>query len=109
FCALAGRLDSVTSALGLPIPRTDVRRIWAGRADRLVQPQHVERLVSHWGGPEICWYSGGHVGFLTAPVVHRHIERALVDSGVAEISRGTLRAVADTASVVAAQRRSHLG
>lgn len=109
FCALAGRLDSVTSALGLPIPRADVRRIWAGRADRLVRPPHVERLVSHWGGPEVCWYSGGHVGFLTAPVVHRHIERALVDSGVAEISRGTLRAVADTASVVATQRRSQLG
>jgi pimeloyl-ACP methyl ester carboxylesterase len=109
FCTLAGRLDSVTSPLGLPIPTTEVRRIWAGRADRLVQPQHVARLVAHWGGPEVCWYTGGHVGFLTAPAVHGHIAQALVDSGVAEIERGTLRAVADTASVVTAQQRLRHG
>jgi hypothetical protein len=109
FCAIAGRLDAVTSPLGLPTPEVAVRRVWAGRADRLVQPQHVERLVSHWGGPDVCWYAGGHLGFVTAPKVHRQVAQALVDAGVADVRHGALRAVAEAPVDVAANRRERLG
>lgn len=95
FCAIAQQLDGVTSALGLPAPPENpkTRSIWAGRADRLVRPAQVERLVAHWGGPDVCWYAGGHMGFLTARSVRRHISQALVNAGIAEDHDGRLAAV----------------
>jgi len=95
FCATAAKLDSVTSALGLPPPDGSLpRRIWAGRADRLVRPSQVERLAAHWGGSEVCWYAGGHMGFLAARSVHEYIAQSLVDASVAERRHGRLTAVA---------------
>jgi pimeloyl-ACP methyl ester carboxylesterase len=95
FCATAAKLDSVTSALGLPAPDESLpKRIWAGRADRLVRPSQVERLAAHWGGSEVCWYSGGHMGFLAARSVHEYIAQSLVDASVAEQKHGRLTAVA---------------
>ena len=95
FCATAARLDEVTSALGLPPPADSLpKRIWAGRADRLVRPSQVDRLAVHWGGLETCWYSGGHMGFLTARTVHDYIAQSLIDASVAERSHGRLTAVA---------------
>jgi len=42
------------------------RFIYAGVADRLVNPrEQVARLWEHWGEPQIVWYPGGHVGFLS--------------------------------------------
>jgi len=73
----------VTSPLGLPPPAAAVRRIWAGRADRLVQPGQVERLAAHWDTPGVSWYQGGHLGFFGAPTVRRCISDALIDAGVA--------------------------
>jgi pimeloyl-ACP methyl ester carboxylesterase len=95
FCATAAKLDRVTSALGLPPPDDAFpKRIWAGRADRLVRPPQVERLAAHWNGAEVCWYSGGHMGFLTARSVHHYIDQSLVDASVAERRHGRLTAVA---------------
>jgi pimeloyl-ACP methyl ester carboxylesterase len=95
FCATAAKLDAVTSALGLPPPDDSLpKRIWAGRADRLVRPAQVERLAAHWGGPAVCWYSGGHMGFLTARSVHDYIAQSLVDAGIADRRTGRLTAVA---------------
>ena len=94
FCSVAGRLDGVTSALALPTPTTVTRCIWAGRADRLVRPSQVARLVAHWGNPDVCWYAGGHLGFLAARSVRRHIAASLVQAGIAEESGGRMRAVA---------------
>lgn len=95
FCAIAAKLDAVTSPLGLPAPDESLpKRIWAGRADRLVRPTEVERLAAHWSGTEVCWYSGGHMGFLTARSVHNYIAQSLVDANVAERRRGRLTAIA---------------
>jgi len=80
---VARRLDPVTSPLGLPTPAAPVRRIWAGRADRLVQPSQVERLAAHWDTPAVSWYQGGHLGFFGAPTVRHCISDTLVDAGVA--------------------------
>lgn len=90
---LASRLDPVTSPLGLSSPATSVRRIWAGRADRLVRPSQVERLAGHWGTPVVSWYQGGHVGFLGAPAVRRCVSDTLLAAGVARQSRDRLVAV----------------
>jgi pimeloyl-ACP methyl ester carboxylesterase len=95
FCTTAATLDAVTSALGLPQPDASLsKRIWAGRADRLVRPPQVGRLAAHWGDPEMCWYAGGHMGFLTARSVHDYIAESLVEAGVAERRHGRLTAVA---------------
>ena len=95
FCATASKLDEVTSALGLPPPADSLpKRIWAGRADRLVRPSQVERLAARWNDAEVCWYSGGHMGFLTARAVHDYVARSLVDAGIAERAHGRLIAVA---------------
>jgi pimeloyl-ACP methyl ester carboxylesterase len=80
---VARRLDPVTSPLGLPAPSVGVRRIWAGRADRLVRRRQVARLATHWATPEVSWYAGGHLGFFGAQPVRRCIADALVDAGVA--------------------------
>lgn len=95
FCTIAQQLEGVTSALGLPAPVQSprTRSIWAGRADRLVQPPQVRRLVAHWGNPEVCWYSGGHMGFLAARSVHRQITHALINAGIGEDRDGRLAAV----------------
>ncbi|HZJ26837.1 MAG TPA: hypothetical protein VFF40_07480 [Acidimicrobiia bacterium] len=95
FCAIAQHLDGVTSPLGLPAPaeHPTTRAIWAGHADRLVRPAQVQRLVAHWGGPDVCWYAGGHMGFLAARSVRRHISQALVDAGIGEEHEGRLVAV----------------
>ncbi|MGO8871895.1 MAG: alpha/beta fold hydrolase [Acidimicrobiales bacterium] len=90
FHELARRLDPMTSPLGLPAPATPVRRIWAGRADRLVRPEQVERLAAFWETPEVMWYQGGHLGFFGAPTVRRCVSRSLVDAGVAREADGRL-------------------
>jgi pimeloyl-ACP methyl ester carboxylesterase len=96
FCAIAEQLDGVTSALGLPAPQPSptTRAIWAGRADRLVRPSQVLRLAEHWGGSEVCWYSGGHMGFLASRSVRSHVSQALIAAGVAAERDGRLAAVA---------------
>jgi pimeloyl-ACP methyl ester carboxylesterase len=95
FCTIAEQLETATCALGLPAPTggPKTRSIWAGRADRLVRPTQVRRLVAHWGSPDVCWYAGGHMGFLGSRVVRRHVSRALVDAGVGEDRDGRLAAV----------------
>jgi pimeloyl-ACP methyl ester carboxylesterase len=95
FCAISQQLDHVTSALGLPAPtlRPGTRSIWAGRADRLVRPVQVRRLATQWGDPEVCWYAGGHMGFLAARSVHRHVAGALVGAGIGQHQGGRLAAV----------------
>ena len=95
FCTIAQQLEGVTSALALPapVPSPKTRSIWAGRADRLVRPTQVRRLAAYWDNPDVCWYAGGHMGFLTAPSVQRHISRALVDAGIGEDRHGRLAAV----------------
>jgi pimeloyl-ACP methyl ester carboxylesterase len=93
FFGLADRLDPVTSPLGLSSPAVPVRRIWAGRADRLVRPGHVERLAQHWGTPTVSWYQGGHLGFFGSPTARRCVSDTLIDSGVASRQKGRLLAI----------------
>ncbi len=88
------RLDAVTSPISLGVPATDVRRIWAGLADRLVRPSQVARLVAHWGLEDASWYPGGHIGFIGSRPVRRCIADALIDADVAVRQNGELRAVA---------------
>ena len=108
FCAIAQQLEGVTSALALPAPaqRSRTRSIWAGRADRLVRPSQVRRLIAHWGDPEVCWYAGGHMGFLAARSVRRHIARALVAAGIGEDREGRLAAVGSNPAWRTATMRS---
>jgi pimeloyl-ACP methyl ester carboxylesterase len=96
FCTIAEQLETATSALKLPAPTggPNTRSIWAGRADRLVRPTEVQRLVTHWGGPDVCWYAGGHMGFLASRAVRRHVSRGLVDAGIGEDRDGRLAAIA---------------
>jgi pimeloyl-ACP methyl ester carboxylesterase len=96
FCTIAAQLETATSSLKLPAPAggPGTRSIWAGRADRLVRPTEVQRLVTHWGGPDVCWYEGGHMGFLASRAVRHHVSRGLVDAGIGEDRNGRLVAIA---------------
>jgi len=87
-------LEAVTSPLRLGRPVTKIRRIWAGRADRLVRPDQVEKLVEHWGVGDATWYSGGHIGFMTSKAVRRCLSEALLDAGIARRHNGHIVAVA---------------
>lgn len=93
FFDVAVRLDPVTSPVGLSSPSVPVRRIWAGRADRLVRPGQVQRLAEHWGAPTVSWYQGGHLGFFTAPTARRCVSETLLEAGVAYRRKDRLVAV----------------
>lgn len=92
MCDASHALEAWCSPLSLPVPATPVRRVWAGRADRLVHPDQVERIIEHWAAEGTWWYTGGHVGFLGRPSVQHYVGRALVDAGLGELHRGRLRA-----------------
>ena len=80
----ATTLEAVTSPIRLGRPAAPVRRIYAGKADRLVPADHVAPLVEHWGLDAPVWYTGGHLGFMTAPTVRRCIDDVLVEAELAE-------------------------
>lgn len=82
---LAAPIGRMVSPLSLE-PRVPLagRFIYAGIADQLVHPrEQVIRLWRHWGRPQIVWYRGGHTGFLGSQPVHRFVDEALVQSGLA--------------------------
>jgi hypothetical protein len=74
-------------ALTARVP-TQGRFIYAGIADRLVDPRDEStRLWEHWGRPPICWYPGGHTGFFRSRPVQRFIDDALGQSGLVDPAR----------------------
>jgi len=77
-----GRVFRVVSPLAVepsvPPPR---RYIFAGLGDRMSTPWQAQRLWEHWGGPEISWYAGNHVGFFWSKEAARFVEEALADAG----------------------------
>jgi pimeloyl-ACP methyl ester carboxylesterase len=89
----AADLEAVTSPIQLGRPVTPVRRIYAGRADRLVPFDQVDELVAHWDIDDADWYVGGHLGFMTASSARRCLEDALVDAGLARRHDGDVVAV----------------
>ena len=92
MCEVSRSLESYSSPLELPVPSTSVRRVWAGRADRLVQPDQVARIVDRWDDATTCWYQGGHMGFLGLPGVRRYTNQAIIDTGLGATRHGRLRA-----------------
>ena len=64
------------------VPR-ERRFIFAALADRVVPPERqAARLWAHWDKPRICWFNGGHVGFLRSPQVRAFVQEALARSGL---------------------------
>ncbi len=68
-------------ALRPKVPR-ERRYLFGGRADRLVPPEQVRALWSHWEEPSIHWYPGSHVSFLLHPGVRRFVDDSLRESGL---------------------------
>jgi dienelactone hydrolase len=56
------------------------RAIYAGVADRLVPPDQVRDLWTHWDEPDIVWYQGSHVTFMLDPRVRTMVKRVLHES-----------------------------
>ena len=78
-------VSHVVSPLALPprLPR-DRRFIYAGIADRVVQPDQRRALWRHWDRPEIHWFSGGHVLGVMNPSINDFLSRCLVSSGMSK-------------------------
>jgi hypothetical protein len=57
------------------------RFIFAGRGDRLANPEHARRLWEHWERPSISWYWGSHVGYLWSRQVATFLEGSLSRTG----------------------------
>ena len=72
-----------------PQVATERRYIFAGYGDRLATPDQARRLAEHWGGPEVSWYSGNHVGYLWSGQVTEFIEASLAEAGGLDLP-GTL-------------------
>ncbi|MCA9506219.1 MAG: alpha/beta hydrolase [Spirochaetaceae bacterium] len=58
------------------------RLIFGATADRLVTPDQVRDLWRHWQEPEIVWYEGVHVSFMSEPAVWAAVDRVLSENGV---------------------------
>ncbi|MEX2100183.1 MAG: alpha/beta hydrolase family protein [Acidimicrobiia bacterium] len=81
----AAILHRVVSPL-LAKPATPVhgRFVFAGLADRLVDPvRHAGALWEHWDRPTIHWFAGSHVGHLVDRGITRFVDDALAQSGLA--------------------------
>jgi len=81
---LSGAVHHVVAPLQFS-PATDVDRrfVFAGQADRLVDPvRHAAALWEHWERPEIHWFAGGHVGHLVARGISGFVDGALERSGL---------------------------
>ena len=57
------------------------RFIFAGRGDRLANPEHARRLWEHWERPPISWYWGSHIGYLWSRQVANFLEDSLSTGG----------------------------
>ena len=57
------------------------RFIFAGRGDRLADPEHARRLWEHWERPSISWYWGAHIGFLWSGQVADFLDASLSTAG----------------------------
>ena len=57
------------------------RFIFAGRGDRLANPEHARRLWEHWERPPISWYWGSHIGYLWSRQVATFLEDSLAATG----------------------------
>lgn len=88
---VANDLDNahrVVSPLAMdPMIRQDRRFIFAGYGDRVSDPEQAHRLYEHWEKPAICWYSGGHLGYLWSPEVATFLGDALSVSGFKAIEQ----------------------
>lgn len=65
------------------LPR-DRLMIIAGRGDRLVMPEHVEGLWTHWDRPAIHWYVGSHIAHVGRRAYLRHMAEFIEGTGFAE-------------------------
>ncbi len=81
---MARQVHRVVSPLALPARVPYERRyIYAGVADRLVDPrEQVRALWTHWERPRIAWFAGSHVGFFWSQRVRTFVEDALAESGL---------------------------
>ncbi|MBW2360516.1 MAG: hypothetical protein JRG84_06400 [Deltaproteobacteria bacterium] len=75
----------VVSPLALePQVPHDRRFIYAGIADRVVQPDQPRALWRHWGHPEIHWFSGGHVLGVMDRSCTEFVARCLTQTGLSQ-------------------------
>lgn len=77
-------ITHVVSPLALRprVPRAG-RFIYAGIADRVVNPEHPRALWRHWDEPAIHWFSGGHVLGVFNKSVQPFLAAALRSVGMA--------------------------
>lgn len=73
----------VVSPLALtPKVPLEGRLLFGATADRLVTPDQVRDLWRHWDEPEIVWYAGAHVTFMSERSVWSAVERTLRENGL---------------------------
>jgi hypothetical protein len=84
---LVGDVLRVVSPLALePKVAPEGRAIFAGVVDRLVSPDQVRDLHTHWGAPPIAWYQGGHMTFSRDLAVKACIRSTLAGTGLTTAS-----------------------
>lgn len=83
--SLSRSVHHVISPMTLaPRPPRERRFIYAGLADRLVDPHDQARMLwEHWQRPRIAWFHGSHTGFYFSSEARYFVHEALVESGLA--------------------------
>ncbi|MHB8466923.1 MAG: alpha/beta hydrolase family protein [Acidimicrobiales bacterium] len=76
-------LFRVVSPLALP-PRLPAERlaVYGGLGDRVATPGQAQLLWEHWGEPPVCWYPGGHIGFMWSGRVERFVHSWMDGAGL---------------------------
>jgi hypothetical protein len=71
-------ISRVVSPLALPsaVPRERLA-VYGGLGDRVATAAQAQLLVEHWDPSSVCWYAGGHVGFMWSRRVTRFVQDRL--------------------------------
>lgn len=82
FARIREILRVVSPLTLMPKVPLEGRLIFGATADRLVTPDHVRDLWRHWDEPELVWYAGGHVTFMSERAVWSAVDRTLRENGL---------------------------
>ena len=77
------RILRVVSPLAAkPLPAADQLAVFGGLGDRIATAKQAEKLWEHWDRPAVCWYPGGHIGFMWSGKVETFVDSRLDAAGL---------------------------
>jgi hypothetical protein len=75
-------LQVVSPLAAPPLVTRDRLAVFGGLGDRVATAGQAELLWEHWQRPPVCWYSGGHLGFMWSRKIAAFVDARLDACGL---------------------------